>query len=137
MNKIKSNLRVVFLFLVFLNPDGKPKIEAILSLSSETKSINFAFVQNNFDETIYYKPEEGSEKEFLSTGGTIHEKVDGIRVGNTVIKVSDGYRSIVVDKSGNVKITYGDPFSYVIYLRRGGELQSSPDSGWDALFDKK
>ncbi len=118
-------------------PDKKPKIEVKLSLSSETKSINLAFVQNDFNETVYYKSEEGSEKEFIRTNGTIHEKIDGIRVGNTVIKVSDGYRSVVVDKNGNVNITYGDPVSYGAYLLLGGQLKSSPDSNWNALFDKK
>ena len=117
-------------------PDGKPRIEVKLSLNTETKSIKYGFVQNNFDETIYYKPEEGSESKFLRNNGTIHEKVDGIRVGNTVIKITDGYRSVLIDKSGNVKITYGDPFTYGYYLWKGGKLQSSPDSGWNKLFDK-
>jgi len=31
--------------------------------------------------------------------------------GNTVIKVTDGYRSVIVDKNGHVNITYDNPDS--------------------------
>ena len=97
--------------------------------------VNYAYVQNDYKETVYYKSEEGSDKLPLFSKGTIHEKIDGIRVGNKVTKVSNGYRSVIIDKEGKVNITYDDPVSWGVYQIRGGEKMKSLGPNWDPLFN--
>lgn len=94
------------------------------------------YVQNNTKNTIYFKSEEGSDKIALKPGERTNEKVDGIRVGNTVIEVTDGYTKVVVKKNGTVNIYYPEPVSGAIYhIMGGGKLSSPPGTNWWPLFD--
>ncbi|WP_294310216.1 RHS repeat-associated core domain-containing protein [uncultured Chryseobacterium sp.] len=92
------------------------------------------YLVNNSKKTIYYKSENGSDKIAVKPGEKVYVGVDGLRVGKTVIKVTDGYKSITVNPNGTVDIQYSDPRS-IIYDINGGKLTSPPDRGWWKLFD--
>ena len=86
---------------------------------------------------MYFKTETGSDKIPLKPGQKSTEKIDGIRVGNTVIKVTDGYTKVVVNNNGTVNIYYNNPGYSLYYDWKGGELTSPPDAGWNPIFNKK
>ena len=95
---------------------------------------NGSSITNNSKKSVFYKPENTSEKLEIKPGETISDLVDGIRVDNVVIKITDGYSKIIINSDRSVDVFYKNPFKFLYYKVIGGQLYKSPDVGWDNLF---
>jgi len=89
---------------------------------------------NNTNDTIWYKPENDTSSVALYPGQWTDNEIDGYSHNGTVHKVTDGYNTGACTSSG-FEADYG-PLDYGYYLYKGGELDESPDSGWDSLFNR-
>ena len=88
---------------------------------------------NNTDQVIKYK-KETSGYGYLQPGEYTTERIDGFRIGNTVHKVTNNYNTFGVKGEGDYDHDY-NPAYYVVYVTIGGDLDESPGSDWDGLFD--
>ena len=108
---------------------------------SDCDSDRFA---NNTDETIWYKPENGSTAKSLEPGEWTDEGIDGYSYNGTVVKICDGYNTCGVSSDGSYDTDYSNPINYGVQLLTGGtkdeewlaDRQEEGDHGWDDLFSK-
>lgn len=90
---------------------------------------------NKSKEPVFYKPENTSESKEIKSGETIDDLVDGIKVDNVIIKVTDGYSKIIINADRSVEVYYNNPLRFLYYKMKGGQISNSPDKGWDNLFN--
>ena len=89
-------------------------------------------VSNQSPNTIYAKPEEGTEPVAVPPQGQCYG-IDGIKAQGKVYKLPDGVHATVND-GGSVRIA--SIIGTLIYLVRGGLLPTPPDGGWQKLFER-
>ena len=87
---------------------------------------------NESDKSVFAKPEEGDEPNEVKPNETLYG-LDGVKSGGKVYKLVDGTHATVA-KTGEVKIH--SIFSKALNAVSGGELETSPDKGWQKLFEK-
>ena len=149
---IKANLYavtdvmlVVALLFVLVAIFEKDKMVKLMMMGGFATSVGFAglsagaqifqgktVVKNRSKNSIYAKPEEGSDTFEVLPGKNVHD-IDGIKSNGTVYKIGDSCHA-VVRKDGSVKIK-----SFIGRLINkyidGGVLTSPPDDSWNKLFD--
>jgi hypothetical protein len=102
---------------------------------------------NNSGKVIWFKPDD----DYIDSDGRVYKAndsypiipghytsvpVDGFTIGGNVYKVTDGYNIVIINSDGSYFVDYSYPW-YALYNQfNGGLLESSPDSGWDDLFQK-
>ena len=106
-----------------------------LAISDANNGYGGGPIINNSKESVFYKPENTSESKEIKPGETIDDLVDGIKVNNMVVKVTDGYSKIIINPDRSVDVFYNNPFRFLYYKMKGGQIKSSPDKGWDNLFN--
>jgi hypothetical protein len=100
-------------------------------------------VVNDYKGDVYFKPEGDlnlNEFEFKNDGAyKIGTKswipLDGVNVNGKVYKIGDGYDSIHITETGEVKVLYLLPIPQFINWIRGGEKATPPDASWNNLFN--
>jgi hypothetical protein len=97
-------------------------------------------ITNNSGKTIYYKPENGGEALPIAPYGSCTAIADGVATAkykDRVYKFSDGVR-VIVNKDGSITDILDSAYFWEIpiYPFRTKWLNSSPDKGWDNLFEK-
>lgn len=90
---------------------------------------------NNTNDTIWYKPENDTTSVALYPGQWTDNEIDGYSYNGQVHKVTDGYNTGGVNSDGEFDADYGS-LDYAVYLLIGGDIDESPDSGWDSLFSR-
>ena len=89
-------------------------------------------VSNQSPNTIYAKPEEGTEPVAVPPQGQCYG-IDGIKAQGRVYKLPDGVHA-TVKADGKIKIQ--SLTAKFIYLLGGGLLPTPPDGGWQKLFER-
>lgn len=103
---------------------------------------------NNTNDTIWYKPENGSGSYPLAPGQWTDIEIDGYSYNGHVHKVTNGYNTGACTTSG-FQADYGS-LSYGYYLLMGGDKDNdwlydrhadtsqdpNGDHGWDSLFSR-
>lgn len=92
-------------------------------------------IVNNSKEPVFYKPENTSESKEIKANETIDSLVDGIKVDDVVIKISDGYDKVIINSDRSVEVYYNNPLRFLYYKVMGGQLASPPDDSWNNLFN--
>lgn len=122
--------------------NGKAK-SGVVQMKQDTKALNTklvsktAYLINESNHTIYYKPENTSEALPLGAHKTLYEPIDGAattKYSNAVIKIPTGADLTVTSEGGADIDFYG--LGGVSRLFGYGWITSVPDSGWQQLFDK-
>ena len=116
------------------SPEQNASLKTPINANKKQKT-NKPYLVNKSKKTIFYKSENGNDKIPLKPGDTTYAEVDGIRVGDTKIKVTDGYGSITVKNDGTVEIIYKNVGDSIIYDLLGGKMISPPDDHWSELFN--
>ena len=102
-------------------------------------------VTNGFNQSVWFKPENGSNAVEVLPGQTDHTKADGVAVpgfkARNVFKTVDGCNAFV-QANGDVEARCEGFFANAGQIASGGwkdedwlhDLQSDGDHGWDELF---
>ncbi|MZI93959.1 hypothetical protein F9817_12225 [Vibrio sp. CAIM 722] len=96
---------------------------------------SLAAVYNDSDESVYVKPEHSNDPVEVKKGHEYKGPQDGVASKGKVYKNIDG-SDVKVDKKGDVKVIQKNPVRLLAEEVRGGNLDKSPDSTWDPVFNK-
>ncbi|MCB9236209.1 MAG: hypothetical protein H6581_31460 [Bacteroidia bacterium] len=108
-------------------------------------SVMTEWVRNESDNTIFVKPEEGSEPVEIKPNTSLYAPIDGVAAPHVkkdqVYKVSDGLTTKVTNKEVDPSVLLTDDGIGVLkatlgYWIKAGWLEKAPDSGWDKIFEK-
>ena len=127
-----------------ISDDVKSKLKES-GVSVNYVSVMTEWVRNASDETIYVKPEEGSDPVEIKPHTSLYAPIDGVAAPHVkkdqVYKVSDGLTTKVTNKDVDVSVLLTDKgfdvlMSTIGYWVKAGWLEKSPDGGWDKIFEK-
>ena len=111
----------------------KTLVAYLFTVACIGKNIVMADVINGSGNSIYVKPENDSKLIEVRPGDIYKGSQDGVVSEGRVVKNSDG-TDLIIEKGGKVNIMQKNPITNIVESVRAGQLETSPDAGWDPAF---